>query len=580
MSEFNATEKRRSWIFYALIVALINFIIIGITYGVTMGANGYDFGGATRFVIEEVYLNQLFKHPPLFLGLLTFIGYAALRRPWAQTSIGALKTVIGVMLLNIGAKSLITLATPIFQGIRQLGSAEIVALNPYFGWTSANKFLEEAFGNNNYLSWVSYVFLGGFIVNVLLVSLKRWTNIHGLMVTGHVMFQQASIVTAFSYLLFFRNLPLVEGAVPFGAQCGLVLMSSLLLGLYWSVGATATIRPTNDLTDGGGFSVGHQQMLSVLAAYRIGHLFGDAKHSAEDRKMPRWLKIFEDSIFSQTIVMAALFTSLVIIIHLSNSNPAHNIFALDGDGRWAFSPSYNEWNVFKGAHPLLNVMGGSIKVVASLLALLTGVRMFVAELQQAFQGISERVIPGAVVAVDIAATFAFSPNALTLGFISGTLAQYLGAGVAVLIASFTTSTINVAIPLFITLFFNSGAMGVFANRSGGWRAAVIVPAIFGFIEVLFVSFVMAQLKNNVFTGVAAENFTGDITPWSSGYIGFPDWNVIYGAILLTSVHSPVAAYIVYVIIILLGLAAAQFIDTGMPHNNIFKRAKAREVSAT
>nr|WP_308431279.1 PTS transporter subunit IIC [Mycoplasmopsis bovis] len=45
---------------------------------------------------------------------------------------------------------------------------------------------------------------------------------------------------------------------------------------------------------------------------------------------------------------------------------------------------------------------GSFQLVASIIAIQTGVRMFVSELQQSFQGISDKLVPGALVAVDVA----------------------------------------------------------------------------------------------------------------------------------------------------------------------------------
>lgn len=197
----------------------------------------YNYGDTTlssfRFLIEQVYLNQLFKQPALFLGFLTLIGYIALRRPFVQSLTGSIKTMIGVILLSIGSGTLISVAKPIFLGIKNLFGLNIVPLDPYFGWISANNFLEQGFGaGNNYISWVSYVFTLAFVVNILLVSLKRFTNCRSIMITGHVMFQQAAIVTVFTWLLFFRDLPLIDGAIPLSGQLGVVLMSSLLLGIY------------------------------------------------------------------------------------------------------------------------------------------------------------------------------------------------------------------------------------------------------------------------------------------------------------------------------------------------------------
>ena len=38
---------------------------------------------------------------------------------------------------------------------------------------------------------------------------------------------------------------------------------SLLLGLYWAVGSNLTVEITQDLTEGGGFCVAHQQIFAL-----------------------------------------------------------------------------------------------------------------------------------------------------------------------------------------------------------------------------------------------------------------------------------------------------------------------------
>ncbi|MFL0972464.1 PTS transporter subunit IIC [Mycoplasmopsis synoviae] len=51
----------------------------------------------------------------------------------------------------------------------------------------------------------------------------------------------------------------------------IILISSLILGLYWSVGTIATIKGADKITNNAGFAVGHQQMLGLSIAYGLGN---------------------------------------------------------------------------------------------------------------------------------------------------------------------------------------------------------------------------------------------------------------------------------------------------------------------
>ncbi|WP_434327126.1 PTS ascorbate transporter subunit IIC [Mesomycoplasma hyopneumoniae] len=562
-------NKNKKLLFGLLIFLLINILIIGITLGVRMGKYQESFSSALNFLVRVVYLDNYLRQNPLLLGSLVLFGYLALGRGKVDAILGALKTAIGVFLLTVGSGGLVGLARPVFNAIGGIKEGGVVPLDPYLGWTSANNFLQKGFGAaNDFLTLISFTFIFAFIINILMVLAKRFTNTNSIMITGHVMLQQSSIVTALLYVILFRTFPLLDdGAISTGSQVGLVLISGLFLGIYWATASGATLKITNLVTQNAGFAVGHQQMLSLFTSYKIGRFFGKKEQSAENRKLPSSLKIFEDNIFTQTIIILVLFAVLFAIIigyhGIENViNPKFNGFAAPESATSAAKTAAKEigaaWNSsLGGANFVFLILGGVLKIVATLVALMTGVRMFVTELQQSFHGISEKIIPGAVVAVDIAATYGFSINAVTYGFLGGVFGQFLAVFVTIGLAAIPGNNFSlVAVPLFITLFFNSGAMGVFANASGGWKASFIVPAIIGFFEIIIISFALKLIQN-----ISGEGIPLAQNPVATGFLGMGDWNLFFGLVLIIGQFHFVVGWIAIIVAILLLILLGQAVDS-------------------
>lgn len=562
-------NKNKKLLFGLLIFLLINILIIGITLGVRMGKYQESFSSALNFLVRVVYLDNYLRQNPLLLGSLVLFGYLALGRGKVDAILGALKTAIGVFLLTVGSGGLVGLARPVFNAIGGIKEGGVVPLDPYLGWTSANNFLQKGFGAaNDFLTLISFTFIFAFIINILMVLAKRFTNTNSIMITGHVMLQQSSIVTALLYVILFRTFPLLDdGAISTGSQVGLVLISGLFLGIYWATASGATLKITNLVTQNAGFAVGHQQMLSLFTSYKIGRFFGKKEQSAENRKLPSSLKIFEDNIFTQTIIILVLFAVLFAIIigyhGIENViNSKFNGFAAPESATSAAKTAAKEigaaWNSsLVGANFVFLILGGVLKIVATLVALMTGVRMFVTELQQSFHGISEKIIPGAVVAVDIAATYGFSINAVTYGFLGGVFGQFLAVFVTIGLAAIPGNNFSlVAVPLFITLFFNSGAMGVFANASGGWKASFIVPAIIGFFEIIIISFALKLVQN-----ISGEGIPLGQNPVATGFLGMGDWNLFFGLVLIIGQFHFVVGWIAIIVAILLLILLGQAVDS-------------------
>ena len=106
--------------------------------------------------------------------------------------------------------------------------------------------------------------------------------------------------------------------------------------------------------------------------------------------------------------------------------------------------------------------------------------MFVAELSEAFQGISNKLLPGSMPAVDCAAVYGFgSPNAVTIGFLFGVLGQLVA-----IIGLIVFKSPVFIITGFVPVFFDNATFAVYANHKGGLRAASILTFASGVIQVL------------------------------------------------------------------------------------------------
>ena len=149
----------------------------------------------------------------------------------------------------------------------------------------------------------------------------------------------------------------------------------------------------------------------------------------------------------------------------------------------------------------------SLNFAVYLAILQLGVRTFVAELTESFQGISNTLLPGAVPGIDVAASFGFgSPNAVTIGFLFGALGQFITIGLLILFKSPT-----IVIAGFIPLFFDNAAIAVYANNKGGFKAACIFPFISGIIQVAGSALIAT------FIGLSQYG----------GYLGMFDWATVW-----------------------------------------------------
>ncbi|HEU0535765.1 TPA: PTS ascorbate transporter subunit IIC [Streptococcus pneumoniae] len=433
------------------------------------------------------FSSNILQNPAFFVGLLVLIGYALLKKPAHDVFSGFVKATVGYMLLNVGAGGLVTTFRPILAALNykfQIGAAVI---DPYFGLAAANNKIAAEFPD--FVGTATTALLIGFGINILLVALRKITKVRTLFITGHIMVQQAATVSLM-VLFLVPQLRNAYGTAAIGIICG----------LYWAVSSNMTVEATQRLTGGGGFAIGHQQQFAIWFVDKVAGRFGKKEESLDNLKLPKFLSIFHDTVVASATLMLVFFGAILLI--LGPDIMSNKEVITSGT---LFNPAKQDFFMY--------IIQTAFTFSVYLFVLMQGVRMFVSELTNAFQGISNKLLPGSFPAVDVVASYGFgSPNAVLSGFTFGLIGQLI---IIVLLIVFKNPIL--IITGFVPVFFDNAAIAVYADKRGGWKAAVILSFISGVLQVALGALCVALLDLAAYGG-----YHGNIDfefPWLGfGYI--------------------------------------------------------------
>ncbi len=376
---------------------------------------------------------EFMSTPTFVMGIVALLGLLLMRNSASTVITGTLKTILGFMILSAGSSvivgSLVTFNSMFdsafgMTGIVPEDNALVAAVQTVLGFETP------------------MIMLFSFIVNLILA---RVTPLKYIFLTGHMMFS------------FAGTMAIVLDQIGVNGW-GAVAIGSLLQGVSMVVFPAIAQPFVRKILKNDSVAFGFWGSSLVCLSGQVGKWAGkrsrDELDTWEEVKVPDSLGFLKD--------MSVLMSIIMVIVYLVTGvvAGADAIGELSGGTNW-----------------ILFIVLQALTFVAGIQILLQGVRMFLGEIVPAFKGISEKLVPGARPALDIPIFYAAGPVATTIGF----LFAVLGGLVATLI---TTKLGVVVLPGVIGLFFMGGAAGVFGDKLGGKRGAVVSGAFLGFVFTL------------------------------------------------------------------------------------------------
>jgi len=301
-----------------------------------------------NFIIDEIL-----REPALFLGIIAFVGLLIQKKDVTELMTGTIKTIVGVVILTQGTGMIVSAINPLANAFNELYQ---IPANEVLTPIGADAFIEE------YGTEIGLVMLFAFIINL---TVARLTPLKNVFLTGH--------------MLFWFPFVFIAVATEAGMQGVDVVMFATILTSLYIVITPALIRPlVKKVTGTDHFTLGHPTIgLSLIAAY-VGKLFGNKKTSTEDLKFPKQVEFLREITITSSLVIFLVYMVMALILSFNGAvemfNPSQSILT---------------FSILQG------VLFG-----AGLTMMLQGVRMMLAEIIPAFKGISDRVIPNAIPALD------------------------------------------------------------------------------------------------------------------------------------------------------------------------------------
>lgn len=417
-----------------------------------------------NFIIQEI-----FGQGAIFLALIACIGLILQKKSFSEIVRGTIMTAVGFFVLSTG--------TGLITGNSIDGIS--IAFNTIMPQAveSTTVDIGAEFGTE-----IGIVMIIAFAINILVARFTKWKSIF---LTGH--------------MLYWFPFVFIAAGVDAGLTGGkLILLAAVFTALYMVVSPNLMRPFVKQVTGDDSFTIGHPTTCLSVISGLLGKVVGNKEHSTEDLNFPKSLGFLREIAITGSFAIAITYVVMYFILLANGQDPAVV---------WGYAEGNTGIFTYIFTHAIYFGVGITI--------MLQGVRMLIAEIVPAFQGIAEKLVPGAIPALDAPVIFPYAPNALLIGFIVAMVTSIITILVTGSMGIFPT----VVIPLISTCFFEIGCAAIIGNATGGVRGAVVGAAVSGVIAVLLVGF-------------GAYFFNNTIQSWMLVFGGqdFDLWGMVCGAV--------------------------------------------------
>lgn len=256
--------------------------------------------------IAQFLVNEILSVPAYLIGIITAIGLIALRKSVGQIAGGAVKAILGFLLIGAGATLVSASLAPLGVMIQgALGAQGVVPTNEAIAGIAQAEFGAQ----------VSWLMILGFVVAILLA---RFTPLRYVFLTGHHLLFMATLIT----------IVMASAGMPTPI---VVVLGAILLGILM-VSLPALAQPwTRRVSGDNSIAIGHFGTAGYIAAGAVGRLV-DPKgksRSTEDIKVPESLRFLRDSMVATALSMVLMYL-VIAIVYLVRAGEATAFEAFDG----------------------------------------------------------------------------------------------------------------------------------------------------------------------------------------------------------------------------------------------------------